>query len=173
MLYVCNVDESAIVNQVGNEYTKKVQALAQQEGAPVIYICGKTEEELIALDKEERMEYLSSLQLKKSGLERMILASYELLGLLTFFTAGEEEVRAWTIANGCFAAQAAGEIHTDIEQGFICGEVLAYDDFIRYGSLLSARKNGKMRLEGKDYLVQDGDIVHFRFNKTVKQGRAV
>ena len=166
-LYVCNVDESAIAEEGGNEYTKKVETLAQQEAAPLVYICGKIEEELAALDKEEKLEYLASLQLKETGLQRMIRASYELLGLITFFTAGEQEVRAWTVETGCLAPQAASEIHTDIEQGFICGEVVAYDDFVRSGSLLAARKDGKMRLEGKEYTIQDGDIVHFRFNKTL------
>ena len=162
LFYVCNVDENSI--QKGNELVKKVEDIAKQENVSLVLISGKMEEELIELTAEEQKEYLDSLGLSASGLEKMIHTSYTLLNLITFFTAGEEEVRAWTTPKDSLAPQAAGQIHTDIEHGFIRAEITSYSDFIKYGSLLLAKENGKMRLEGKDYVIQDGDIAHFRFN---------
>ena len=162
VFYVCNVSESDILQ--GNAYTQQVEEAAQKEGAPVLCICGKIEEELSTLEKEEQKEYLESIGLKEPGLDRMTRISYAHLGLITFFTAGEEEARGWTVEKGKTAPQAAGEIHTDMERGFIRAEIISYTDFIKAGSLAAARENGKMRLEGKEYMIQDGDIAHFRFN---------
>ncbi len=162
VFYVCNVHESDILK--GNEHTNQVEALAKSENVPIIRICGKVEEELSALSVEEQKEYLESLGLSESGLDKMTKTSYSFLGLFTFFTAGEEEVRAWTIRKGSLAPQAAGEIHSDMERGFIRAEIVGYNDFIEAGSLSMARDNGTMRLEGKEYVMQDGDITHFRFN---------
>ncbi|GIX42246.1 MAG: ribosome-binding ATPase YchF [Leptospiraceae bacterium] len=161
-IYVLNVDENSLIE--GNEWTKQVIEKAKKEQTEYIILCGKIEEELSVLSKEEQKEYLQSLGVEQSGLEKMILASYRMLDLITFFTAGEQEVRAWTIKKGTNAKDAAGEIHTDISKGFIKAEVISYEDFERYGSLQKARESGKMRLEGKDYIVQDGDICYFRFN---------
>lgn len=161
--YVCNVSEEDI--KEGNAYTQKVSEFAKKTNAPVMYISAKVEEELAALDAQEQHEYLQTLGLNEPGLNRMIRTSYTLLDLITYFTAGPEEVRAWTVHRNCPAPQAAGEIHSDIEQGFIRAEVTSYSDFIAAGSLTTAQEAGKMRLEGKDYLVQNGDIVYFRFNK--------
>jgi len=137
---------------------------AQKENTEYIILCGKIEEELSVLSREEQKEYLASLGVEQSGLEKMILASYRMLDLITFFTAGEPEVRAWTIKKGINAKDAAGEIHSDISKGFIRAEVISYEDFEKYGSLQKAKEAGRMRLEGKDYIVQDGDICYFRFN---------
>lgn len=163
-MYVLNVDEDSLMK--GNDWTKQVIQKAREENAEYIIICGKIEEELSVLSKEEQKEYLQSLGVEQSGLEKMILASYRLLNLITFFTAGEPEVRAWTIKNGTNAKDAAGEIHTDISKGFIKAEVISFEDFEKYGSLQKAKEAGRMRLEGKDYIVQDGDICYFRFNAT-------
>lgn len=161
--YVCNVDEDSLAK--GNQYTRQVkESLAKQKKAPVLFICGKVEEELTSLSKEEQIEYLGNLGIKESGLDRMIRTSYALLDLLSFFTAGEEEARAWTITRGSLAPQAAGQIHSDMEHGFICAEITSYADFIEASSLSLAREKGKMRLEGKSYVMQDGDIAYFRFN---------
>ena len=162
IFYVCNVDEESLAE--GNEYTRQVEDLAKQSHSPILSICGKVEEELAALSKEEQIEYLKSLGIEESGLDRMIRTSYTALELLTFFTAGEEEARAWTTGQGSLAPQAAGEIHSDMERGFICAEITSYADFIASGSLNAAKEKGKLRLEGKNYVIQDGDIVHFRFN---------
>ena len=161
-IYILNVDEASIYQ--GNEWTKMVIEHAQKENTEYIILCGKIEEELSVLSREEQKEYLASLGVEQSGLEKMILASYRMLDLITFFTAGEPEVRAWTIKKGTNAKDAAGEIHSDISKGFIRAEVISYEDFEKYGSLQKAKEAGRMRLEGKDYIVQDGDICYFRFN---------
>ena len=162
VFYICNVDEASLPK--GNEYSHIVENFAKKSNIPSLLICAKVEEELANLSKEEQKEYLDSLGMKESGLDRVIFTSYALLELLTFFTAGEEEVRAWTIRQGSLAPQAAGEIHSDMERGFICAEITSYEDFSKAGSLNATREKGKMRTEGKNYLVQDGDIAYFRFN---------
>ena len=162
VFYVCNVDEESLRN--GNKHTKEVEALAKESKIPSLFICAKVEEELASLSKEEQREYLEGLGMKESGLDRIIFTSYELLELLTYFTAGKEEARAWTIKKGSLAPQAAGVIHSDMERGFICAEITSYEDFMQAGSLNLAREKGKMRLEGKNYIAQDGDIAYFRFN---------
>ena len=162
MLYVANVDEDTLAED--NNHVKKVREIAEAEGAEVVKICGKTECELQDLSEEEAKEYLLSLGMEKSGLDSLIKSGYDLLGLITFFTAGEKEVRAWTVEKGSTAPQAAGKIHSDIERGFIRAEVCSYEDFEKFKSLTAAKENGRLRLEGKDYIVQDGDIMYFRFN---------
>jgi GTP-binding protein YchF len=162
VLYVCNVDEAAAA--AGNELTAKVEAMAETQGARSVVISAAIEAELSVLAAEERQEYLASLGLQEPGLDRVIRAGHELLGLIAFFTAGPKESRAWTVRDGAKAPEAAGVIHTDFERGFICAEVIAYDDFVRLGGELGAKEQGKMRLEGRDYLVRDGDVCHFRFN---------
>ncbi|MCB1169137.1 MAG: redox-regulated ATPase YchF [Leptospiraceae bacterium] len=162
VLYVMNTDEDALAT--GNDWTKAVEEHAAKENAATVRLCGKIEEELGGLSEEEQTEYLQSLGMDEPGLNRMIRASYSLLGLLTFFTAGEQEVRAWTTRNGATAPEAAGEIHSDIQKGFIRAEVTSYDDLVKYGSMNAAKEAGRMRLEGKEYIVQDGDICYFRFN---------
>jgi len=161
LLYVLNVDEGSLG---GNAMTREVEEFAQTEGALCVILCGKVEDELVALSNEERIEYLQSLGLEEPGLNRMIRTAYELLDLITFFTAGEEEVRAWPIHRGSRAPEAAGTIHSDIERGFIRAEVTSYEDVVSFGSMNGAKEAGKMRLEGKDYIVQDGDVCYFRFN---------
>ena len=155
MLYVCNVSEDDMAT--GNAYVEKVKEYASHEGA-------KIEEELSALDEEERSMFLEDLGVKESGLDKLIKEAYELLGLRTFFTAGEKECRAWTFKNGMKAPQCAGVIHTDFEKGFIKAETYSYDDLIKYGTPLKVKEAGRVRLEGKQYVVQDGDIMLFRFN---------
>ena len=142
----------------------KVKDYAKKEGADVVSLCVKIEEELSGLDDNDKAEMLEALGLEESGLDKLIKKSYDLLGLMSFLTAGEPEVRAWTIKKGTKAPQAAGKIHSDIERGFIKAEVMSYDDLIEYGSELKVKEAGKARLEGKEYLMQDGDICHFRFN---------
>ena len=161
VLYVCNVDETAARN--GNAHSRRVEEKAAREGAGCVVISAKIEAELVQLDAAERADYLASLGLEEPGLNRLIRAGYRLLGLATFFTAGPKEARAWTIRQGTLAPQAAGVIHTDFEKGFIRAETIAYDDFIRLNGEAGAKEAGKMRLEGKDYRVQDGDVMHFRF----------
>lgn len=161
-LYVANVDEDSVAQ--GNAFTRQVEEFAAGENAEVVRICGKIEEEVAALEGEEALEYLQSMGLEEPGLNRVIRNAYRLLDLITFFTAGEQEVRAWTVRRGAFAPEAAGEIHTDIQRGFIRAEVTSYSDFQACGSMTAAKDAGKMRLEGKEYAVQDGDIVYFRFN---------
>lgn len=162
MLYVANVDEDSLATD--NDYVKIVKDIAEKEGAEVVKICGKTECELQDLSEEDAKEYLQSLGMEKSGLDNLIQSGYNLLGLITFFTAGEKEVRAWTVVKGATAPQAASKIHSDIERGFIRAETCSYEDFVKYKSLTVAKENGRLRLEGKDYIVQDGDIMYFRFN---------
>ena len=163
VLYVCNVDENAI--ESGNEHTRAFQESIASENAEVITICAGIEAEIADLDtKEERMEYLEAMGLSEPGVNKVIRASYNLLRLITYFTAGEKEVRAWTITEGTKAPQAAGVIHSDFEKGFIRAEVIKYADFIQFGSESAVKEAGKMGVEGKEYVVGDGDIMHFRFN---------
>ncbi len=162
VMFVMNVDEDGLHND--NEYVKKVIEYAQKEGSVYIKISAKIEAEIAELEKDEAKEFLEALGLKKSGLEMMIQEGYKLLNLITFFTAGEKEVRAWTIENGTNAQRAAGKIHSDIERGFIRAEVTDYETFVELKSLQKAKELGKTRLEGKDYIVKDGDIIYFRFN---------
>ncbi len=163
VIYVANVGEDDLSGQ-DNEYVKQVKNYALKENAKVITLCARIEEELTGLDKEERALFKEELGIKESGLEKLVTASYDLLGLMSFLTAGEKEVRAWTIVKGTKAPAAAGKIHTDFEKGFIKAEIVSYDDLITAGSYLKARENGKVRMEGKEYVVQDGDIIVFRFN---------
>jgi GTP-binding protein YchF len=162
ILYVCNVDEASAA--AGNAWTERVAALARAQGARHVVISAAIEAELSALAEEEKAEYLASLGLDEPGLNRVIREGHELLGLLTFFTVGPKEARAWTVHRGATAPQAAGAIHTDFERGFIAAEVIAHDDFVRLGGEQGAKEQGRMRLEGRDYVVQDGDVCHFRFN---------
>ncbi|NVD43762.1 redox-regulated ATPase YchF [Qipengyuania atrilutea] len=162
VLYVCNVAEEDAAN--GNALSQQVFAKAEREGAEAVVVSAAIEAELIGMEPEERGEYLSELGLTESGLSRVIRAGYKLLGLNTFFTAGPKEARAWTFPNGAKAPQAAGEIHSDFERGFIRAETIAYDDFVGLGGESAARDAGKLRQEGKEYLVQDGDVMLFKFN---------
>lgn len=160
-LYIANVAEDGFQD---NPYLQQVEDFAAADGASVVLVCAATEAELIALDGEEKQEFLAEMGLQEPGLNRVIHAGYKLLGLQTYFTAGEKEVRAWTVKIGASAPQAAGVIHTDFEKGFIRAEVIGYDDFIACNGEQGAKEAGKWRLEGKDYIVQDGDVMHFRFN---------
>lgn len=164
ILYVANVGEDNITDDSPNEYVKAVQERAEQENAEVVVVCAQLESEIAELEGEDREIFLADLGLTESGLDKLIRSAYHLLGLSTYFTAGEPEVRAWTIRKGTKAPQAAGVIHTDFERGFIRAEVVGYNDLIQAGSYAAARDAGKLRLEGKDYVVQDGDVMHFRFN---------
>lgn len=161
VLYVANVDEGALE---GNALVDRVRAHAEAEGSDVVVVCAALEAEIAQLEDDERGEFLKDMGLEEPGLNRVIRAAYHLLGLQTFFTAGPKEARAWTAPIGARAPQAAGVIHTDFEKGFIRAEVVGYDDFVGYGGEQGAREAGKWRLEGKDYEVRDGDIIHFRFN---------
>ena len=163
VLYVCNVDESSA--KTGNEYSKRVEEIAAEEGAETMIIAAKTEEDIAELESyEDKQMFLDELGLEESGVNRLIKKAYSLLNLQTFITAGEMEVKAWTYHKGWKAPQCAGVIHTDFEKGFIRAEVIKYDDYIQYGSEAAVREAGKMGIEGKEYVVQDGDIMHFRFN---------
>jgi len=161
VLYVCNVDEASAAG--GNAFARQVEARAAQEGAASIVISAKIESEIAVLSREERSDYLAAVGLKEAGLDRLIRAGYALLDLVTFFTAGPKEARAWTVTRGTKAPQAAGVIHSDFERGFVRAETIAYDDYVACGGETGARDAGKMRLEGRDYVVQDGDVMHFRF----------
>ncbi|HEY5066059.1 MAG TPA: redox-regulated ATPase YchF [Xanthobacteraceae bacterium] len=161
VLYVCNVEEGSA--ESGNDYSRKVEQKAAAEGAVAVAISAKIEAEIALLGRDERAEYLETLGLKEAGLDRLIRAGYALLHLVTFFTAGPKEARAWTVTLGSRAPQAAGVIHSDFERGFIRAETIAYDDYVACGGEAGARDSGKLRLEGKDYVVQDGDVMHFRF----------
>jgi len=161
VMYIANVNENGFTD---NPYLDAVKQVADQEGAVVVPICAAIEEELIELDDDEKQEFLQELGLEEPGLNRVIRAGYSLLGLQTYFTAGEKEVRAWTVVVGATAPKAAAVIHTDFERGFIRAETIAYEDFITYGGEQGAKEAGKLRVEGKDYIVKDGDIMHFRFN---------
>lgn len=162
MLYIANVSENDI--STGNEYVEKVKEYASKEKSNVVMISAKIEEELSAFDEEEKQAFLLELGIKESGLDKLIKEAYSLLGLCTYFTAGEKECRAWTFRKGMKAPQCAGIIHTDFEKGFIKAETYSYDDLMHYGTPLKVKEAGKVRLEGKDYVVQDGDIMLFRFN---------
>ncbi|MBI3542907.1 MAG: redox-regulated ATPase YchF [Deltaproteobacteria bacterium] len=165
VLYVANMDEQGIQNPEANKYYQAVKKIADAEGSKIVAICGAIEAEISAIeDPAERSEFLKSLNLPEAGLDRVIRAGYELLGLQTYFTAGEKEVRAWTIHKGDKAPQAAGVIHTDFEKGFIRAEVYHFDDLVSCKSEAAVKDKGLMRLEGKEYVVKDGDIMHFRFN---------
>ena len=163
MIYVANVSEEDIING-GNEYYEKVVEYAKEENSEVVMICAKIESELAELNDDEKREFLSELGIEESGMDQLIRKTYSLLGLATFFTVGTDEVKAWTFRKGMKAPQCAGIIHTDFERGFIRAEVTSYDDLVKYGSEKDAKDNGKVRLEGKEYLMQDGDICYFRFN---------
>lgn len=163
ILYVANVSEEQLSNP-DDENVKKVKDYAKEDKAEVITLCVKIEEELSALDGDDKKEMLEALGLDESGLDKVIKASYDLLGLMSFLTAGEPEVRAWTIKKGTKAPQAAGKIHSDIERGFIRAEIVSYNDLMWYGSYANVREKGLLRVEGKDYIIQDGDVAYFRFN---------
>lgn len=164
ILYVTNVSEEDLPDGAENKLVSEVKDLAEKEKAEVIVVCAKIEAEIAELDEAEKGYFLEDLGLVESGLDRLIRASYKLLGLITYFTAGEPEVRAWTINQGDRAPQAAGKIHTDFERGFIRAEIISYNDLMETGSQVAAREKGLARVEGKDYVMQDGDVVHFRFN---------
>ncbi len=164
MLYCANVAESDLSHPDDNRFVKELRAIAEKEHSEVMVISARIEEEIAQLDDDEKSLFLSELGLTESGLDRLIKASYKLLGLISFLTAGETEVRAWTIENGTKAPQAAGKIHSDFERGFIRAEIVAYDDLIRAGSYNAAREQGLVRSEGKDYVMKDGDVTLFRFN---------
>lgn len=163
VMYVCNVDEASVVN--GNKYVQQVRDAVQNEGAEIIIISAAIEADIAQLESyDDRVAFLADLGLTESGVAKLIKAAYRLLNLITYFTAGVQEVRAWTITNGFKAPQAAGVIHTDFEKGFIRAEVIGYDDYIKFGSEVAVKEAGKMRVEGKEYTVIDGDVMHFRFN---------
>lgn len=164
VIYAANISEEDLQSGVDNPYVTELKKYAEKEKSEVLVICAKIEEEIAQLDDEEKKEFLVELGLKESGLDRLIKASYRLLGLISFFTAGPKEVRAWTITEGTKAPQAAGKIHSDFERGFIRAEVIAYDDLMKCGSYNSAREKGLVRSEGKDYIMKDGDVALFRFN---------
>jgi hypothetical protein len=161
-MYVANVGEKDLPE--GNEWSEKVKAYAEEESAPVVVMCAKLEADLIGLEGQEKLELLKAYGLEEPGLNKLIREGYRLLGLITFFTAGEKESRAWTIKKGTKAPQAAGKIHSDMERGFIAAEVINYEEYKNLPSLSKAKELGLVRLEGKDYVVQDGDIIYFRFN---------
>lgn len=164
VLYVCNVDEDMASGETDNRLTLEVKEFAKKEGAQVVIICGKLEEELSQLDDASRQELIDSLGMKEPGLNRMIRAGYDTLNLQTYFTAGEKEVHAWTFNRGDKAPRAASKIHSDFERGFICAEVYSFDDLVKAGSRPKLKELGLMRIEGKEYLVKDGDVMEFRFN---------
>ena len=162
LIYVANIDESIIKED--NNHVKELEVIAEKENLKIIKICASLEEQLYDLNDDEKLLFLDDYGIKDSGLDRLINASYDTLRLITYFTAGEKEVRAWTVKKGSTAPQAAGVIHTDFEKGFIKAEVISYNDYIKYGSELKCKESGKLSIEGKDYIVNDGDIMHFRFN---------
>ena len=164
VVYACNVEEDLGAGNQDNEFTKMVKEYAEKDGSGVVILSGKIEEELAQLEGGERQEMLDALGFLNPGLDRLILSGYRLLGLQSYFTAGEKEIRAWTIPIGAKAPQAAGVIHTDFEKGFIRAEVISYEDYTSYGSESKVKEAGKIRVEGKDYIVSDGDVMHFRFN---------
>ena len=163
-IYIANVSEEQLQNVENDENVKKVKEYANKEKSEVVTLCIKIEEEISTLEEDDKKEMLEALGISESGLDTLIKKSYSLLGLMSFLTAGEPEVRAWTIKKGTTAPVAAGKIHSDIQRGFIKAEVVSYDDLIREGSMLKAKEKGLIRSEGKDYIMQDGDICHFRFN---------
>ncbi len=163
-IYAANVDEDTLMDESGNAHVAAVRAQAAVENAEVVLICAKLEAELVALEPDERAEFLAELGVTSSGVDKLIKAAYKMLGLMSYLTAGEKEVRAWTIPIGTKAPQAAGEIHSDIERGFIRAEIVSYDDLVACGSRKAASEKGLARLEGKEYVMKDGDVVDFRFN---------
>ncbi|ALS02449.1 GTP-binding protein [Enterococcus silesiacus] len=164
ILYVANVSEDEVADSDNNPYVQQVRTFAANEQAEVIVVCARAEEEIAELDDEDKAEFLEALGIEESGLDQLIRAAYDLLGLATYFTAGEQEVRAWTFRKGIKAPQAAGIIHTDFERGFIRAETVSFEDLNTYGNMQAAKEAGKVRLEGKEYIVQDGDVMLFRFN---------
>ena len=164
IIYAANTDEDGFTDLDGNQYYQQVKALAEKEGAQVLPICAKLEQDIAELEGEEKQMFLEELGVEESGLDRLIKCSYALLGLISFLTYGKDECRAWTIKKGTKAPKAAGKIHTDIERGFIRAEVIAYDDMMKCGSVNAAKEKGLLRSEGKEYVVQDGDMIYFRFN---------
>lgn len=163
-IYAANVDEGSLADPAANPHVQAVIEHAAKENADVVPICAKLEAELVALDPADRADYLKDLGLESSGVDKLIQAAYHMLGLMSFLTAGEKEVRAWPIPIGTRAPQAAGTIHTDIERGFIRAEIVSYDDLVASGSMNAAKEKGLVRLEGKEYVMQEGDVVNFRFN---------
>ncbi|HSE18019.1 MAG TPA: redox-regulated ATPase YchF [Pyrinomonadaceae bacterium] len=163
-IYAANVEESALADLENNSMVNAVREIAAKEAAECVVICAQLEADLVALPPEERIDYLKSLNVETSGVDQLIKSAYHLLGLMSFLTAGEKEVRAWTIPQGTRAQTAAGTIHSDIERGFIRAETVSYDELMAAGSYAAAREKGLLRLEGKDYIMQEGDVVHFRFN---------
>lgn len=163
-LYVCNISEDEFISGEENGFVKKVKDFALEEKSEVIVLCAKFEEELSILEEEDRKEMMKEYNLNESGLDKLITSSYRLLGLISYLTAGVQEVRAWTIVGGTKAPQAAGKIHSDIERGFIRAEIISFDKLVECGSEVIAKEKGYYRLEGKDYIVQDGDVINFRFN---------
>jgi ribosome-binding ATPase len=163
-IYAANVDERTLANADNNDMVKAIREIAASESAECVVICAQLESELVALPPQERLDYLKSLEVTTSGVDQLIKSAYQLLGLMSFLTAGEKEVRAWTVPQGTRAQTAAGTIHSDIERGFIRAEVVSYDDLAAAGSYAVVREKGLLRLEGKDYIMQEGDVVHFRFN---------
>jgi len=164
IIYAANTDEEGFTDLENNQYFQQVKALAEKEGAQVLPICAKMEQDIAELEGEDRQMFLEELGVTESGLDRLIKCSYALLGLISFLTYGKDECRAWTIRKGTKAPQAAGKIHSDIERGFIRAEVIAYDDMMKHGSVNAAKEKGQLRSEGKEYVMQDGDMVYFRFN---------
>ena len=164
VIYAANTDEDGFTNLDSNQYYQQVKDLAEKEGAQVLPICDKLEQDIAELEGDEKQMFLEELGVEESGLDRLIKCSYSLLGLISFRTYGKAECRAWTIKKGTKAPKAAGKIHTDIERGFIRAEVIAYDDMMKCGSVNAAKEKGLLRSEGKDYVVQDGDMIYFRFN---------
>ncbi|CAM3624866.1 redox-regulated ATPase YchF [Aeromicrobium ponti] len=164
VLYVANVSEDDVADPSSNQYVQQVREFAEKDNAEVIVICAKIESEIAELEGEEKEMFLQELGIEESGLDQLIRAAYSLLGLATYFTAGVQEVRAWTFRKGMKAPQCAGVIHSDFEKGFIRAETVAYDDLLAAGSMTAAKEAGKVRLEGKEYIVKDGDVMHFRFN---------
>ena len=163
-IYAANVNEATLADPEANEQVKSTRAVATEEGAECVVICAQLEADLVDLSPAERIEYLESLGVKSSGVDQLIKSAYRVLGLMSFLTAGEKEARAWTIPQNSRAQDAAGAIHSDIARGFIRAEIVGYEDLIRAGSYAAAREQGLLRLEGKDYIMQEGDIVNFRFN---------
>lgn len=164
VLYVANVGEDDIADTSDNQYVQQVRDFAKKENAEVIVVCAKIEEEIAELEEDEKAMFLEELGIAESGLDQLIRAAYDLIGLATYFTAGVQEVRAWTFVKGMKAPECAGIIHTDFEKGFIRAETVSYEDLFAAGTMTGAREAGKVRLEGKEYLVKDGDVIHFRFN---------
>ena len=164
VIYAANTDEGGFTNLEGNQYYQQVKTLAEREGAQVLPICARLEQDIAELEGEEKQMFLEELGVEESGLDRLIKCSYTLLGLISFLTYGKDECRAWTVKKGTKAPKAAGKIHTDIERGFIRAEVIAYEDMVKCGSVNAAKEKGLLRSEGKEYVVQDGDMIYFRFN---------